>query len=483
MTSIAAASSPQRAPYARNLPLLALGCALLALVTLIPLPQVTGPDPNAWMAWSYSLLHGNGVDFGHGPSWKPLPVLILTPLQLIGPDPAAVVWLFAVRFGAIWCSVMLFVLVRREGGLLAGAVAAVLPFTIRPWVNTTVVGESESIALALVLTAFVLFLDARPRAVTLLLTLAGLLRPEVWPLLVAQLIWRARSDRREAAVDGAVALGVLALFWFVGPQLVAAGGTPLAMSGGYSMKDATISDVGSNILGVLPPKAWVLIPIGAIGALLARRPGPLLLLSGAVLLIVEIVVLWALHPPITAAGYTPVLRYFAVAGVMLCGVAGAGAGSLLEVAPGRWGKRVAVVVAVLLVAWSFSSSVGGARSAIDRAIDSGRSSSQAADAIRDAGGLEAIAPCRPITISNWSAIGWSISRRLGIPLSWISSRPHSPSVALDFTEGGWVLRTVPPPDAAGRTVLAVNGPWEVVHYPGAGTDCLRNADPETGGNG
>ena len=453
--------------------LLAGICSVLAAFSLVPLSQVTGPDPNAWMAWSYSLLHGNGVDLGHGPAWKPLPVLVMAPLNLAGTDATALLWLFLVRFGAFWCSAMLFTLVRRDGGVAGASIAAVLPLTIRPWLNTTVVGESEAIALALVLTAFVLFLDSRPRAVTGLLTLAGLLRPEVWPLMVLQLIVRGRSGQRPALLDGIAAAAVLAVGWVLWPQLIAAGGTPFSMQGGLTMKDATFSDVGSNILGVMPPKAWVLIPFGIAGAVLARRAGPLLLTAGAMLLIIEIVVLWALRPPISDAGYTPVLRYFAVAGVMLCGVAGAGADAIIERAPKGLARRLAVLLATGVVCWSFATAADGARSAIDRSLESGRSSREAAEAIRRAGGMEAIAPCRPITISNWSAISWSISRRLGIPLAWFSSRPRSPSVALDFTEGGWVLRTVPPDDAAGRELLATSGPWEVVHYPGSGPGCLR----------
>jgi len=456
--------------------IMAVTCAALAALSIVPLSQVTGPDPNAWMAWSYSLLHGNGVDFGHGPAWKPLPVLVMAPLNLAGSDATALLWLFAVRFGTFWCSAMLFTLVRRDGGLLGASIAALLPFTIRPWVNTTVVGESEAIALALVLTALALFLDSRPRAVTALLALAGLLRPEVWPLLALQLVVRGRRGEKPALLDGIFAAAVLVFAWVIGPQLIAAGGTPLSMEGGLTMKDATFADVGSNILGVMPPKAWVLIPFGVASAVLTRRAGPMLLAAGAVLLIVEIVVLWALRPPISDAGYTPVLRYFAVAGVMLCGVAGAGADAIAERVPRGLGRSLATILVVGIVGWSFATAAGGAKSAIDRALDSGRSSREAAEAIRRAGGMEAIAPCRPITISNWSAISWSISRRLGIPLAWFSSQPRSPSVALDFTEGGWVLRTVPPDDASGREVLGTYGPWEVVHYPGSGPGCLRRGD-------
>lgn len=460
-------------------------CGVLATLSLIPLSQVTGPDPNAWMSWSYGLIRSGGIDYGFGPSWKPLPVLVTAPLNLAGPEFTAIVWLWIVRFASFWCSAMLYRLVQdgsifgqgaagssasRPGSFalrFGGAIAALLPLTIRPWVNTTIVGESETVALAFVLTALVAFLAGRQRVTTVLLVLAGLLRPETWPLLAIQLIWRRRAASAQLARDTVAALGAIAIFWFVFPQIVSSGGTPLAMQGGYSLKDATLHTIYSNVLGVMPPKAWLLIPFGFAGAMLARRTAPLLLGVGAILLIVEITVLWALHPPITAAGYTPVLRYFAVAGVMLCGVAGAGAAAIVEWAPAR-APRVAAVAAVLaLVSWSGWTSIDGTRSAIDRARDAGRSSQQAVEAIEKAGGTELLRNCEPWTISNWSAIGWSISRRLGIPLGSIRTKPHTPSIALDFTEGGWVLRTPPPDDQRGRKVIAVNGPWEIVHYPGA----------------
>ncbi len=455
----------------RELGLAAVACLLLAGLSLIPLSQVTGPDPNAWMSWSYGLIHHGTIDFGFGPSWKPLPVIVTAPLNLFDPGFTAGVWLLLERFAAFWCSAMLFILVRRDGGnLTGGIVAALLPFTIRPWVNTIIVGESESIALGLVLTALFVFLNGRSRLTTLLLTLAGLLRPETWPLLGLQLFWRRRQRAERTGVDAAIALLTIVFFWFAAPQLVKAGGTPLAMNGGYSLKDATLHTIFSNVLGVMPPKAWVLIPVGVVGALLARRTAPLMLAAGAGMLIIEITLLWALHPPITAAGYTPVLRYFAVAGVMLCGVAGAGAGEMLNRTQGavRFVAAAAVAILVSAAVWT---SIPGSRSAIDRSRASGQSSQQAVEAIARAGGIGRLQACEPLVISNWSAIGWSISRRLGIPLGSISTKPHTPSVALDFTVGGWVLRTPPPANPSGRRLLATYGPWEVIYYPGAGS-CL-----------
>ncbi len=457
-------------------------CALLAAISMVPLSQVTGPDPNAWMSWSYGLIRTGSIDFSFGPSWKPLPVLVTAPLSVAGPSFTAAVWLLIVRFSAFWCSSMLYQLVVKRDGFdnkrvtaaarFGGLVAAALPFTIRPWVNTTVVGESETVALALVLTALVLFLDRKPRATTFALAVAGLLRPETWPLLAAQLIWRRRQGDHPVALDAVLSLAALAFCWFVFPQVVSSGGTPLAMQGGYSLKNATLHTIYSNVLGVMPPKAWLFVPIGIAGAFASRRRAPLMLAAGAVLLIIEITLLWALHPPITAAGYTPVLRYFAVAGVMLCGVAGAGVEALASMGKTRTVRTAGAVGASLLVAASIWTSVDGTTSAINRARDAGRSSQQAVVAIELAGGVDRLADCQPWTISNWSAIGWSISRRLAIPLSAISTKPHTPSIALDFTVGGWVLRTPPPADQSGRRVLSVNGPWEIVYYPGA-AGCLR----------
>jgi len=450
-----------------------VGCAALAALSLLALPAVTAPDPNAWLTWSKALLDGDGIDFAHGPAWKPLPVLITLPLGVPGKGFAAMSWLWLVRFTLLWASGALYLLVRREAGLLAGLVAAVLPFTIRPWLNVGIAGESETIALALVLTAGLTHLGGRRSWTVALLTLAGLSRPEVWPLLVLYALWRWRGGDRKVAVETAGAFGLFVLFWIVGPKVLAIGSdSPFTMSGGHSLHNASWRTILDNSLGVLPPKAWVFIPIGLVGAWFASKKLILVLAAGSLLLVIEIALLWALHPPISATGYTPVLRYFAAAGVLACGVAGYGAEYLRDIFPEGIGRWIGSLGVVLIVAWSITAAVPGARSSVDRSRSIAASTDGAVAAINASGGVERLRPCFPFTVSNFSAIAWDIARRLGVPLQEATTRPHAPSVAIDFVAGNWVLATQPPKIASGRKVLGRANGWQVVYYPGL-TGCLK----------
>lgn len=451
---------------------LAIGSLVLAVASVIWLPAITGPDPNAWLSWSHSLLHGHGIDFRYGPAWKPLPVLVTIPLGLPGKGFAAAAWLLTVRFAFFWCSASLYLLVRKDAGLLAGVVAAVLPFALRPWVNVAVAGESETVALALVLTAALVHFKGKPRATVLLLAAAGLSRPEVWPLLLIYIVWQARSGERKVVPVGIASFVGLGLAWAALPRLLDIGATKFGMTTGHSLHDATFQTIIDNTLGVIPPKAWVLIPIGLVAAAFQRKLVILTLAIAAGLLVVEIATLWALHPPISQTGYTPVLRYFAAAGVMACGVAGYGAQSLRDLFPEGAGRILGGAAAVALVAWSLGTAFEPNHLGVQRAQAIARSTDSAVAAIDSAGGVERVRPCLPFTISSFSAISWDIARRLGLPLSASTTKPHSPSIALDYTAGSWVLSTAPPSTNRGARVIGRSDLWRVMYYPGLG-GCLK----------
>lgn len=470
-------SDTRRMTQRRELVLISAASLAAALVSVFLLPAITGPDPNAWLTWSRSLLDGLGIDFRYGPAWKPLPVLMTLPLGLLGKGFAAWSWLLIVRFATFWCSGALYLLVRRDAGLLAGLVAAILPFTIRPWVNVGVAGESETLALALVLAAALLHFSGRSRWTVAILTLAGLSRPEVWPLILIYVAWQAKQGDRRALWSGADSLLALAFFWVVGPKLVEIGPGAFGNTSGHSLHDASLRTIVDNTLGVIPPKAWVLIPIGLLGAIFERRWTILLLGIGAGALVVEITVLWALHPPISQTGYTPVLRYFAAAGVLACGVAGQGAESLRDIFPRGAGRWIGTVAVIGLVGWSVGTSISGTRTSVDRARGIARSTDGAIAAVNAAGGVERLKPCFPFTISNYSAISWDIARRLGVPLSSATVKPHSPSVAFDYTAGSWILITVPPGVHKGSRVLGRSSTWAITYYPGFG-GCLKGVTPD-----
>ena len=97
-------SDTRRMTQRRELVLISAASLAAALVSVFLLPAITGPDPNAWLTWSRSLLDGLGIDFRYGPAWKPLPVLMTLPLGLLGKGFAAWSWLLIVRFATFWCA-------------------------------------------------------------------------------------------------------------------------------------------------------------------------------------------------------------------------------------------------------------------------------------------------------------------------------------------------------------------------------------------
>ena len=90
---------PPGAAYAAGVraPALVAACLALAALSLV-LPWALAFDPYAWLVWGRELAHGT-LDTSAGPSWKPGPVLVTTPLSVLG-DVAAPGWLVIARTGA-----------------------------------------------------------------------------------------------------------------------------------------------------------------------------------------------------------------------------------------------------------------------------------------------------------------------------------------------------------------------------------------------
>src|ERR671928_1807859 len=74
-------------------------CAIAGLSLLAPSAPTT--DPWGWIVWGREVLHLDLSTVVPGPpSWKPLPVLVTTPLALAG-GAAPTLWLFVARLGAL----------------------------------------------------------------------------------------------------------------------------------------------------------------------------------------------------------------------------------------------------------------------------------------------------------------------------------------------------------------------------------------------
>ena len=153
-------------------------CAVLgALSILVAAPM--GFDPWAWMVWGRELVHLDLHTTG-GPSWKPLPVLVVAPFTPLG-DLAPEVWLGLVRAAALVALVLAYRIAVRLGGRPAGGAVAVAGLAVSTdFFVTALRGSSEPLLLALVLGAIDQHLRGRARAALGLGLLAGLLRPEIW---------------------------------------------------------------------------------------------------------------------------------------------------------------------------------------------------------------------------------------------------------------------------------------------------------------
>lgn len=186
--------------------LLLVACAALATASLA-FPAGLGYDPWAWLIWGASWSAGSWTPQGARPG-RPLPVLITAALAPFG-DAAPALWLVIARTGALFAMVLTFRLAARlvaglgegRGGQAARWAAgglAVLALLLTPgaearWIRHVLQGNVEPLAVALCLWAVERHLAGRPRQALVLGALAGLVRPEVWPLLVlyaAWMLWR-----------------------------------------------------------------------------------------------------------------------------------------------------------------------------------------------------------------------------------------------------------------------------------------------------
>ena len=153
--------------------------AVVAAALSLLLPWALAFDPQAWVVWGRDAGRLE-LDTRGGPSWKPLPVVITTPLALTG-DPAPALWLVVARTGGLLALAGAWALAARIAGTAAGAAAAGVMALSPWWLFNTALGNSEGLLAAAVLWAVLAHLAGRTRLALALGTAAALLRPEVWP--------------------------------------------------------------------------------------------------------------------------------------------------------------------------------------------------------------------------------------------------------------------------------------------------------------
>jgi hypothetical protein len=419
--------------------LVMVGAAVAVAAATLLLPWALAFDPQAWVVWGRDAAHFD-LDTRGGPSWKPLPVVVTTPLSLTGTATPAL-WLLVARAGGLLAVAGAAVLATRLGGRVAGAAAAALMALSSWWGFNTALGNSEGLLAAAVLWAVLAHLAGRHRAALALGTAAALLRPEVWPFLGLYGLWLWRTDR--ALRLAVVIAAVVVVFLWVGPDLLGTEGltgASRAARGEPSLGSAALEDVPG--LAVLADFVSLLTIPACLAALAALVAGPRIVrvLGAAALAWVAIVAVMA------QAGYAGNPRYLVAAAAIGCVLAGVGAARL-----GRGG-----LVALAVVAVAAAITVGDLR---DQASDV-RARADRREALPQlvdvAGGRDALTRC---TVHTAPDVRPLVAWELDISMLGIDRPPRRPDVVVRWRpHGGGSVE--PALVSAGYRFLGRSRGWE-----------------------
>ncbi len=322
-----------RSPGRRARRLVWLIPAALALAALSLLaPWALAFDPYAWLQWGRDVLRLS-LDTSAGPSWKPLPVVVTTPLSLTG-GAAPALWLVVARAGGLLALAGAARVAWRLTGSGIAAATAAAAMALGPWWwFNTALGNSEGLLAAAVLWAIVAHLEGRPRLALGLLLAAALMRPEAWAFLGLYGLWLWRADPGARRLVAA-AFAAVPVLWF-GPDVIGAGGAigaSHAARANASVGSAALSD--HPALTVLADAVRQLTVPAALAALAGVVLGPAAarwLGLGALAWVVEVAVM-------TALGYAGNPRYLDAAAAVGCALAGVGVaavGTRVAAARGR----------------------------------------------------------------------------------------------------------------------------------------------------
>ncbi|HEX8121844.1 MAG TPA: hypothetical protein VF549_11325 [Solirubrobacteraceae bacterium] len=369
-------------------------------------PGAIGYDASWSIAWGDALAHLHAPD--HGPPYAPTPHPLANVLGLVASlfGDAAPEVLLGVSFVALGAlGVAAFEAGRRSFGTVAGIVFAAILLT-RPFVvEETLMASIDVPFLALVIAALAVEVGETRRATTVLvlLALAGLLRPEAWPLAAAYAV-HVRTPRAFALAAAAPVLwclGDLALF---GDPLFSFHGTR-DLAGVLDRERGLGAIPGflpASLEAILRPGVmWTGLAVGAV-ALVVAQERILVPLAVLALGILGFLVLGVSDLPL-------ILRYLLVPAAMLALFCAAG------VSRHAWLPVRIAVAAVLLAA------APAARDAIRDRIDTAAYGRELdADLLRAAD--RADASCRPFRTSTNRSIA-PLAFRLGVRPSDVELAP------------------------------------------------------------
>jgi hypothetical protein len=337
-----------RCPTSESGAALKLVLACLALAALAHfLPAAPTYDPWAWIIWGREIIHLD-LDTRTGPSWKPLPVLFTMPFALAGDRGAPELWLVIAQAGGLLAFAYTFRLARRLAGPIAGVIAVIGLLLVDEFVRNFARGNSEGLLVAFCLWAVERHLDGHRRHAFALGVLAGLLRPELWPFLLAYGLWLMWVDR--GAIWLVLGGGALTLLlWFM-PEYIGSGDFFRAASRAREPNPDSAAFADHPFVETWVRAAETLMLPMLIGAAIAlvrawRDRDTLRLALGGIAAALMFAV-----AAMTQAGFAGNLRYVALPAALICVLAGAGWVELVRDSAARWGRAAGAGIAVAAVA-------------------------------------------------------------------------------------------------------------------------------------
>jgi hypothetical protein len=433
------------------------GLALLAAASLA-LPSAPTYDPWAWLVFGREIaVPGPGFSTIASTGWKPLAVLFTAPLALAG-SAAPSLWLMVVRFAGLTALALAFRLGARAAGPIAGVIAAIALLATTEWLRYLSAGNIEPLVVALMLGAIELHLRERRDAAFVLGALAGLARPEVWPLVGAYALFIAVTDRRWWPLALGVP-GMLAL-WIV-PDWVGSGDLLHTFHlARISAEPVTLQKTSSPALDLLrgtgpiaPAPVWIGALCGLAFGWRAR--------DRTVGALAFVVVAWAGFTVVaTALGYPAVPRYLVVPVALCCVLAGIGAVAVVRLASGPRGRAA---LAVVLVAACAPFAVSRARRLYDQAAEAKARAEKVSALWRAADRAKRrvpVARLHPIVQPGGleNGLAWKLDVHLDDVGRWFS-----PAVGIAFIDGddAAVIARLRRRNATAVRLTAA-GPWRVL---------------------
>ena len=442
----------------------ALGGAVLVGAASLALPATLGYDAWAWTVWGRQLAHLDLATTA-GPSFKPLPVLALAPLSVLGSATPAV-WMGLMRACAALSLLLAYRVGARLAGPLAGAVAALSLALSADLYRTALLGSAEPVLIALTLGALDRHMAGRRDWALVLVALAGLIRPEAWVLLGAYglYLWlRAPGLRPLVAVAVVLPPALwLGLDWIgSGDPLHASSTATEATEGSAAHASVPAFEVVRRAADAVIVPTLVLAAVGLAAA--ARRR------DRAVLSLAALALAWiALVAIMAEVGFTGTRRYLAAPAAALCLVAGVGFAWLLDAVRER---RARIALAGAVAALALAPALLRAREDA-RMLSVARSQADQRDELRravaGAGGRAAVLRAGRPAINPWlqTTLAWELHVALsGVQATWASSRrhPHWAPPALVFRAPARLAGPRPAlPAGASTAVVARSGRWRVL---------------------